>query len=405
MPSEAERPHNDVIWHLTERLKELTALHATARLIHDDRQPVQHLLDNVLNLLPPAWQFPDVTEARIEVAGACAQTDGWRQTPWTMRSPFALSTGEAGTLEVAYTEARPPAAEGPFLAEERALIDSIAEMLRRWFQHRAGDEALDRARQDLERQVEERTAELSTANAALRREVEEHRAARVAVEQHQQQLREMANALCLTGEQERRVIAQSLHDHIGQSLAFTRMRLSDLRGNAVFCGFEDDLGKVLQLLDGALRYTRDLTCKLSPPRLYELGLDAALEWLVERTGEQHGLVLRYSGADAPVDLEEGAQVILYATARELLANAVRHGRPTTVAVDFEVRPDEVRLRVRDDGCGFDPEAARGAPCTNRFGLFSVRERLRSVHGRLDLVSAPGAGTEAVATLPRPGGTP
>jgi signal transduction histidine kinase len=392
----------ETIWRLTERVKELTALHGTARIIEDDRQSPTELLRQVLLLLPPAWQYPEITEARLVLGDIVVVTPGWRETPWTQVSRYVVSSGEEGRVEVCYTEERPDETEGPFLDEERALIDSIAEMLHRWFQHRAADSALERIRTNLECLVAERTSALSNANAALKQEVAEHRAARAEIEQAQERLREMSNALCIAGERERRSIAQALHDHVGQSLAFVRMRLLDLQGNAIFCGFEDDLAHVLRLLDGTLRYTRDLTCELSPPRLYELGLDAALEWLAEQYRAQHKVNVTYEGCEDARDLDEEGRTVLYAAAREFLANAIRHGHATKIQVSLQVADGLVRLEVRDDGIGLDSESSATEVTpgrASRFGLFSIRERLRARKGAFQLTSSPGAGTAAIAEIP------
>lgn len=351
-------PQSETLWRLTERVKELTALHGLARLTQDDAQTPEQLLHRAVGLLPPAWQHP--AEARLRCGGHTATTPGWRDTPWRQVAPFVLTTGEAGCVEVAYPTHHPDEAEGPFLGEERSLIDSFAEILRNWFEQRA-------ARQGLEAAVDARTV----------------------------QLREMANALFLAGEQERRTIAESLHDHVGQSLAFVRMRLLEIRGNAVFCGFEEDLGQVLRLLDGALRYTRDLTCELSPPQLYVLGLDAALESLVQRFATQHKLGIRYRGDAGGAGQLDADRAILYAVARELLTNVVKHARARAVDVTLRFDGAVVRLVVRDDGVGFDPAREWGG-C---FGLYSARERLRTRGGTLEVDTSPGQGAEVVVELP------
>ncbi|MFH1463594.1 MAG: sensor histidine kinase [Pseudomonadota bacterium] len=388
-------PADPTIWRLQERVKELTALHGTARILQEDALDPREVLRRVLALLPPAWQYPEITEARLAFGELVVATPCWSETPWTQRATYRTTEGEEGEVAVAYTEARPPMAEGVFLAEERALIDSLAQMLRRWFQQRAADRALEAVHRDLERRVADRTEDLSRANASLQREVDEHRAARAALEQSQWQLRQMANALCLAGERERRGIAQALHDHVGQSLAFARMRLADIQGNAVFCGFEDELAQVARLLDGCLRYTRDLTGELSPPRLYTLGLDAALAWLAENWRTHHRQEVTYRGCDSLRDLPEQDRVLLYVAARELLANAVRHAGPCQVAMSLEQPPGRAALVVRDDGRGFD----EGAVSPGSFGLFSLRERLRTREGTLQLRSAPGAGTEVRVEIP------
>ena len=120
----AERTHD-----LRERVKELAVLHAVARLFHEERSIDRGLLDELVRLLPPGWQFPELCVARIDYGGIEARTPGWRETAWRQSARFGTEDGRAGLIEVAYLEERPAAKEGPFLAEERKLIDSLAELI------------------------------------------------------------------------------------------------------------------------------------------------------------------------------------------------------------------------------------------------------------------------------------
>ena len=113
---------------LGERVKELTLLHRTASLLQTDRPHDQTFLAELVAPIPLAWQYPDVCEARIACGGVEARTRGWRQTPW-MQSVSFKAGGLDGVIEVAYLVEKPAAAEGPFLAEERALLQSLADML------------------------------------------------------------------------------------------------------------------------------------------------------------------------------------------------------------------------------------------------------------------------------------
>jgi len=115
---------------LTERVKELTALHAAMQFLQQAHGPTATLFPKIVALLPPAWQYPEITAARLTFAGETAQTENFSMTRWCQRAEFSVASGDQGTLEVVYLEERPPAAEGPFLAEERNLINSLAEMLR-----------------------------------------------------------------------------------------------------------------------------------------------------------------------------------------------------------------------------------------------------------------------------------
>ena len=127
---------------LGERVKELSALHETARLLQDERTGVRELLEQVAALLPPAFQFPDVTHASVRYGDIVVHTPGFVETPWGLAAPFITRDGTPGALEVCYADQRPAAEEGPFLREERRLLDSLAEMLTSALAKRAADAAL-----------------------------------------------------------------------------------------------------------------------------------------------------------------------------------------------------------------------------------------------------------------------
>jgi len=115
---------------LQERVKELTVLHQTGRLLAEDRTIDEPLLIELAHLLPPAWQYPEITEARVWYGDVEARTAGHRPSAWTQTARFDTRSGLRGGIEVVYLRAQPQLAEGPFLVEERSLINSLAEMLR-----------------------------------------------------------------------------------------------------------------------------------------------------------------------------------------------------------------------------------------------------------------------------------
>ena len=138
----AEDQRTRLVHDLGERVKELTALHRTARLLHGRREP-EELLQEVIDLFPPAWQYPNITAARIGFDGLDVRTPGFAPSEWTQRAEFTTGTGGAGFIEVVYREARAAEVEGPFLAEERVLINSLAGLLAMYFERiHAEDERL-----------------------------------------------------------------------------------------------------------------------------------------------------------------------------------------------------------------------------------------------------------------------
>ena len=385
---------------LGERVKELNALHRTARILQDDERPAEDLMAEVVRLLPGAWQYPDTTEARIRFEALSAKTPDFTETPWMQTARFLTRTGEQGRIDVCYRVEHPEDFEGPFLAEERELIESLAEMLRSFFQGRTAVKALEAARDELEDRVACRTAELKRANHDLEDRVAALNEAQDRIERYQRRLRRMASELSLTEARERRDIAGDLHDHIGQALAFIRIQIARFRGDAMFCGFEGNLEKIQRLLDQTIRYTRDLTFEISPPILFELGLESALEWLAERFPEKHDLDVDFEHDGRDLPLSEEVKITAFKAVSELLTNAVKHAGADRARLTLSFEDDRILITVEDEGRGFDTE--RLDPRTDAmggFGLFSIRERIRCLGGETTIDSAPGEGTRVRLALP------
>jgi signal transduction histidine kinase len=392
---------DDLLHNLQERVKELTALHGTARIIQDEKKSIATVLNEVVALLPPAWQYPEITSARISYKGIEAVTPGFAASPWRQDVFFRTRDQADGRIEVFYAKKMPDFFEGPFLKEERDLINSLAEMLRSYFQHQIADAELKAAHDNLEQLVAVRTAELQTTNAALQAQIAEYQKAERKIAAYQTQLRHLASELSLTEARERRTIAADLHDHVGQALAFIKMNVSQFRGNAVFCGFENEIDKIISLLDQTITYTRSLTSDISPPVLYELGLDSALDWLADQFKRHHKLTVKIRRSGVLDPLAEEIKVMLFKSVQELLTNTVKHARADKAAIAVQAGADDITLEISDNGCGFDVAILdSGFSPDDRFGLFSIKERLRYLGGSLKIQSAPGKGTAVLLSVPR-----
>lgn len=127
---------------LTERVKELTALHQAFRLFQSELPPNKEFFTRLVALLPPAWQYPEICQARICYGEIEVQTSDWRETQWKQVANFVTKDGQKGSIEVVYLEERETKVEGPFLAEERDLIQSIADMLNTHLDRRRAEELL-----------------------------------------------------------------------------------------------------------------------------------------------------------------------------------------------------------------------------------------------------------------------
>lgn len=217
----------------------------------------------------------------------------------------------------------------------------------------------------------------------------------------QERLRALAAEVGLAEQRERKRIATELHDHLQQMLVFCKLRLGQGKHlAAVVPGCAELMKQVDDVLTEALTYSRTLVAELCPPVLREFGLAAALKWLSEHMTQRQ---LRVSVDIGPehVQVPEEQAVLLFQSVRELLINVAKHAGTTEARVHMRRDQEGVRIEVSDTGAGFDPTVVRPhdgihAP---KFGLFSIRERMKAFGGRLELVTAPGKGTSALLVLP------
>jgi DNA-binding CsgD family transcriptional regulator len=119
-PSEAYGPTE-------ERIKELNCLYGITRLTEGGLDSIEEFLQRVVSILPPSWQYPEITCARITFEGQTYKTVGFKVTKWRQAARIMMFNEPVGEVEVFYTQQRPALYEGPFLREERTLIDAVAE--------------------------------------------------------------------------------------------------------------------------------------------------------------------------------------------------------------------------------------------------------------------------------------
>lgn len=219
---------------------------------------------------------------------------------------------------------------------------------------------------------------------------------------YQTRLRALAAQLAKAEESERHRIATDLHDGVGQYLAMCKLRLKMFA--KAHPEEEAELTETVSLLGKAIAETRSLIADLSPPVLYELGLEAGLQWLAERERGRFGLDIALAVDRGLRPLGEEVSVFLFRAAAEFLLNVFKHAGARRVEVALTEEGGVLRLKVADDGRGLAEPAGEGARAAG-FGLFSIRERAESLGGRMELESRPGRGLAVSLRLPLPPGPP
>ncbi|MCX5849314.1 MAG: PAS domain S-box protein [Deltaproteobacteria bacterium] len=133
---------NKAEWALKERFKELNCLYSISALIETPNIPLEELLKKTTYLLPPAMQFPEITEAKITMEGQTFQTEHFRETSWMQAEKIMVYGKPAGQIDVCYLEERQASDEGPFLIEERQLIKAVAQRLGRVIERKRAESLL-----------------------------------------------------------------------------------------------------------------------------------------------------------------------------------------------------------------------------------------------------------------------
>lgn len=212
-------------------------------------------------------------------------------------------------------------------------------------------------------------------------------------------LRKLASDLVMAEERERKRVAGVLHDDVAQTLAAVRMRLDLLKGIPSDQKDEQNLKEATELLMQSIQETRGLMNDLGNPLLFDMGLKAACESLADRLMEKHPVQISCDIRDSYKHLSPDIKAFLFHLIRELLTNVVKHSHARNADVIIDMEDGHFRVKVTDDGVGFDSQTLGTPTVYGGFGLYSIRERLIAVDGNLRIISTPGAGTVVTAILP------
>lgn len=233
-------------------------------------------------------------------------------------------------------------------------------------------------------------------------DVGERKRAEEELRKYQERLRTLALELSLVQERERRRIAIDLHDHIGQNLAISKMKLAAVREVSRDANILEPLNEIYSLIVQTIQDARSLVFELSPPVLYELGFEAGVEWLAESIQNEHGIMVECVHDRAMSPLDEDLKIVLYQIVRELLLNIVKHALASKVTVSIAHQKGLILIRVEDNGVGFNPALiTHNRGMRNGFGLFSIRERMNYLGGELEIESDGRSGTKIVLRVPLP----
>jgi PAS domain S-box-containing protein len=239
-------------------------------------------------------------------------------------------------------------------------------------------------------------------SVGIARDVTELKQAEKALQKSEQQLHLLSSQLIKTQEIERRRVSRELHDELGQALMVFKIKLRYIREKLGIhqAALKANCDEVISIINDTTQNVRQLSRALSPAILEDLGLSAALRWLVNISTE-HTDIKSSLDMEELVDLfSQEAQITIYRIIQESLTNVVKHAQARHVSVAIIKHDDKVEFRVEDDGKGFDvKEVLSRAPHKKGLGLVAMYERTRMLGGSLNVWSQRGSGTKITFTVP------
>jgi signal transduction histidine kinase len=211
------------------------------------------------------------------------------------------------------------------------------------------------------------------------------------------QQNEMFNAISLAQEQERKRIAQDIHDSLGSVLSAAKLKMIEAKESKPELTTDEKFLSGIGLLDEASAELRNISHNIMPATLSKLGLIPALKNLCEKVISHKGLQVRFIAYDFENRANEQTEITIYRIVLELINNVVKHAAASRATVQLVKYPDYINITVEDNGRGFD--TARTADEKKGIGLGSVAARVDYLKGKMDIDSMPGKGTTVVVDIP------
>lgn len=212
-------------------------------------------------------------------------------------------------------------------------------------------------------------------------------------------LRTMSMRMVDIQEQERRRIARDIHDSLGQHLTALQYELA-----AVLNSFAGQTAPPPALIDASnaikelIKLVQNVCYDLRPSILDDFGLEVALQDYLNKYQGKWNFSVSFSAKDLDAIKGSSTETVLFRVAQEALTNIFKHAKARRVRIQVENRAGQVALSIEDDGCGFDPAAAKATSGSAHHGLRNMEERVRLHGGAFSIKSEPGKGTTLMAVL-------
>ena len=325
---------------LNERLKELNCLYEISSLANKPAMSFEKVMQGTVGIISRSWQYPEIACARIVVEEKEFSTTIFCETDWKQSSDIILNDKNIGFVEVCYIEERPPVDEGPFMKEERNLINAISEMISQYVDKKASEE----------------------------------------------KIKQLSNDIMKSQEEERQRIAKDLHDSVSQTILAAKLSLKEFEKNPDSEMERFSMG--IDFIDKAAQELREIYTNIYPSILSDIGLEATIEWYAKNYLEMNNINVKLR-LNVEEEIDQEIKVNLYRIVQELFSNIVKHSGADSVRVGLSYENDkDFVLSVGDNGLGFNYNNVKKG---QGFGLSNIRQRAEYIGANIIMESEPGEG--------------
>jgi|WetSurMetagenome_2_1015567.scaffolds.fasta_scaffold32923_4 signal transduction histidine kinase len=349
---------------LGERIKELSCLYKISNILNNSSLLTEDTFSKIIEVIIPSYQYPEITAAKLTLGDDEYKTDNFKSTPWKQTSPLLIKKKSIGKLEVVYLKKRPDIYEGPFLKEERHLINSITQLIVQYIIRKKAESELTESRE---------------------------------------QLKNFAAHLQTIREEERTYISRELHDNLGQSLTAMRIDLhniitdlSEKNESNVLENIIKQSHNLISIIDSTIQTVRNIARELRPSILDNLGLLAAIEWQIREFSKRSGMKCRLVTSLNKIDIETKHSIGVFRIVQESLTNVLRHSKATEVTIKIFEKEANTVIEIKDNGCGINESEINS---TKSLGLLGMRERALIFGGELLVKGEKAVGTKIFLKIP------
>lgn len=253
---------------------------------------------------------------------------------------------------------------------------------------------------DLEKEASESDLQLKEINERLQLELLINRHDKQELLESKSKLKEISSRLIDAQETQRKRIASELHDSIGQSLGAVKFKLEGALGGALSYEMQNLIKGVAVHIKSIIGEVRRIAMDLRPSMLDDLGVLQTLNWFFRGfEGTYTRITVNRAIEVEEEDIDAEKKIAIYRIVQEAMNNVAKHANATRVDFELNKQSGNIRLCIRDNGCGYNRQEINDSAGRRGFGLNSMLERSESIGGRFEVGSIPGEGTSVQVIWP------